>query len=422
MERFVARLLAIALVLAAAPDAAAASPYSLEPDSAAEAPSPYAVEAESRFSLRALLDLRIARGSEAPSWLEGGPGKLRYGGIADNGDFERVTRFAIAQLALEPAVQLPWGMVGHAQINWDGDIDDRGDTSPDHDPVRLVESYLRKDWPSDDGGLGVLVGLMNPPFSLEDQGPARTPLLTLTPSALSSWLWEEGRILGFEGRLWHTTAQGAEGSLVAGAGWGPDQQGILLARRGWVLSDFLSGANSKLPVQPGSFTRVWDERDGRPAIYANASLSDPWKIGTAHAGYYDNLGNLAVSGVWETRFGIAGIALAPLPGVDVTVQGLYGKTATRTNALASTIGAIYPMISYRFRNHRLTFRFDDFQVVDVDGGPNTAEHGEAYTIAYLLEIGLWQRIAFEYVTVRSHRPGVSNPGDDGWQLSYRLRY
>ena len=35
------------------------------------------------------------------------------------------------------------------------------------------------------------------------------------------------------------------------------------------------------------------------------------EIATAHAGYYDNLGDLAVDGVWETRYGTAGVALQP---------------------------------------------------------------------------------------------------------------
>src|SRR5581483_4545478 len=237
--------LAAALALAAAARLAAAD------GGAAAGASPYAVESEGPFSLRALVDLRIARGSEAPSWQEGGPGKLRYGGIATAGDFERVTRFAIAQLALQPAVELPWGWRAQAQLNWDGDVDDRGDTSPDHDPVRLVEAFVRKDWSRDDGGTALLVGLRNPPFSLEHLGPARTPLLSLTPSALDSWLWEEGRIVGFEGQWWHSAADAPEMAAFAGAGFGPDQQGILLARRGWVLSDFLSGVNSKLPL-PGT--------------------------------------------------------------------------------------------------------------------------------------------------------------------------
>jgi hypothetical protein len=410
-------------VAAAADDAAPPQPGVGPSPYALDAGSPFAVEQPSRFSLRALLDLRVVRGSEAPSWQEGGPGKLRYGGVVGDGEFRRTARFAISQLALQPAVDLPLTVRAQAQLNWDGDLDQDGETSPDHDPVRITEAFLRRDWADSSGGTGLVVGLVNPPFSLEHVGPARTPLLTLTPSALSSWLWEEGRVLGVEGHWWHATRQDAEVAAFAGAGWGPDQQGILLARRGWVLSDFLTGANSSLPI-PGATqrTRVFDERDGRPAIYFGASLSDPWKIVAAHAGYMDNLGDLAVDGVWETRFGVAGVVLQPAAGLDLTVQWLYGTTTTRGVDLASTVSAVYPIVSYRWRGMRLSFRFDDFRVRDDDGGPSTAESGQAYTVAWMLELGLRHRIAVEYVAVDADRVGVADPGDDGWQVSYRLRY
>mgnify|MGYP000184203205 CR=1 FL=1 len=408
-------VITIALTLVASL-ASAQSPYD-------EADERYEVEEKSRFSLRALVDLRVVQGSEVPSWQENGPGKIRYGGIADGAAFERVTRFAIAQLALQPAVEIGWGWRAEAQINWDGDLDEHGNTSPDHDPVRIIEGFVRRDWADAGGGWSAVIGLSNPPFSLEHTGPARTPVLSLTPSALTSWLWEEGRVLGAEGHWWHATPEGAELAAFAGAGWGPDQMGILLARRGWVLSDFLSGANSRLPVLDGNgFTEVFDERDGRPAVYAGASLADPWKIGSAHVGYFDNLGDLAVTGVWETRYGVAGLALTPVAGLDVTVQMLYGTTTTRGAALASTINAFYPIVSYRWREHRVSFRYDDFSVRDDDGGNATQEDGNAYTVAYLLEFWLRHRVAFEYVWVDSDRAAAGVPGDDGWQLSYRFRY
>jgi len=409
------------LLLLAAPATATDSPYTVDDEGGSA--SPYAVARESRFSLRALLDLRVVRGSEVPSWQEGGFGKLRYGGVVDDGRFERVTRFAIAQLALQPALELGFGWRAEAQVNWDGDLDDRGTTSPDHDPVRIVEGFARRDWPDAEGGVAALVGLVNPPFSLEHTGPARTPVLSLTPSALASWLWEEGRIAGFEGHWWRGGPGEGEVAAFAGLGWGPDQQGILLARRGFVLSDFLSGANSRLPI-PGTdqLTTVFDERDGRPALYVGGSVSDPWRIGSAHAGYWDNLGDLSVEGVWETRYGVAGVVLQPLPGLDVTTQMLIGTTTTRGAQLASTFDAFYPIVSYRWREHRLSFRYDDFRVRDTDGGTSTDEDGQAYTVAYLFEFRLRHRVAFEYVWVDARRTGVEDPGDDGWQLSYRFRY
>lgn len=109
------------------------------------------------------------------------------------------------------------------------------------------------------------------------------------------------------------------------------------------------------------------------------SVSDPWQIGSAHAGYFDNLGDLAVDGVWETRYGITGLALQPWAGLEAIVQFLYGTTTTRGAGLASTIAAVYPIVSYRWRSHRLSFRYDDFRVRDDDGGADTSESGHAFT-------------------------------------------
>jgi hypothetical protein len=384
----------------------------------------YAVAPEPGVGVRALLDLRVVRGSEAPSWQEGGPGTLRYGGIETNsGGFERVTRFAISQLAVEPWADLPWGMRAHVQVNWDGDIDDRGDTSPPHDVIRLVEGVVRKEWGDAAQGWGLLAGVSNPPYSLENVGPAWTPALTLTPSALNSWLWEEGRLLGLEGEWWRTTSSELELDVFGGLGWGPDQQGILLAKRGWVLSDFLSGINSELPLPgPGPNTDVFDERDGRPAVYIGGTARDPWKIAKLRAGFYDNLGDLAVQGVWETYYGSVGVDVEPLPGLDIVFQYLIGHTATRTAPLSSTVQALYPLVSYRWRSLRVSFRYDDFQVHDDDGAPSTTQHGHAFTVSALFEFWRRHRIGVEYITVDSERAGVSPPGDDGWQVSYRFRY
>jgi hypothetical protein len=385
----------------------------------------YEVDEQPGVSIRALLDLRIARSSEAPSWQEKGFGKIRYGGVVNgDGTFSRVTRFAISQLAVEPSADLPWDMRFHAQVNWDGDIDDRGNTGPDHDVVRLIEGYVRKEWGADEGGWAVLAGVTNPPFSLENSGPAWTPRYTITPSALNSWLWEEGRVLGLESEWWRTFAHGIALNTFAGLGWGPDEQGTLLARRGWVLSDWLSGINSQLPLPtPLGEAEVFDERDGRPALYIGGSAGDPWKIGKLQVGYFDNLGDLNVKDVWETRYGVIGVALQPLPGLDILFQYLIGKASVATPGLSSDIQALYPLISYRWRQHRVAFRYDDFEVQDDSARPpNTRERGHAFTVSYLFEFWLRHRVGFEYITVDSDRVGVSAPGNDGWQVSYRFRY
>src|SRR5687767_3367220 len=61
----------------------------------------YEVEQPSPVWVRALIDARVVRGSQPPSWTDSGPGKLRYGGRLTENGFERVTRAELAQLVLE---------------------------------------------------------------------------------------------------------------------------------------------------------------------------------------------------------------------------------------------------------------------------------------------------------------------------------
>ena len=192
-----------------------------------------------------------------------------------------------------------------------------------------------------------------------------------------------------------------------------------------MLSDWLSGINSQLPLPtPFGETDVFDERDGRPALYVGGSVGDPWKIGKLRVGYFDNLGDSTCKGVWETRYGVVGVALQPLPGLDILFQYLIGKTDVahararaapfrRSTRSSPTAGA---STASRFATTTSRSRTTS------GPPPNTRERGHAFTVGYLFEFWLRHRVGFEYITVDSDRVGVSDPGDDGWQVSYRFRY
>ena len=379
----------------------------------------YEVEKESPVWLRGLLDLRIAGGSKAPSWTDRGPGKLRYGGRATATGFEHVTRLAVAQLALEIGATLPGDIRARAQLNWEQE-------TVNADRPLLVEAFLRKEWGNWEYGWGLQGGVFNLPFSLEHTGPAWTPQYSLTPSALNTWLWEELRITGLEAERWWTLPGDFRLSLLAGAGFGPDSFGWLLPERGWVLSDALSGVNSTLLLpRPGVKSFVFDERDYRPALYTGITLSDGRERGSVKFGYFDNLGDQSTTGAWNTRFGTLGALLHPLPQVDFLVQYLIGETHTHVANWDSSFSAFYTLLSYRYRAHRLTARYDVFRVHDLDDGPNwSRDRGDAVTLAYLIEFGLHHRVGAEYIWVHSRHPSLAHgdPNDDGWQISYRFRY
>ncbi|HZF27189.1 MAG TPA: hypothetical protein VEZ88_13070 [Steroidobacteraceae bacterium] len=377
----------------------------------------YEVEQPDRVWLRALLDVRVARGGSAPSWTDSGPGKTRFGGHSTDSGFESETRFALGQLAIEAGAALPWDLRMQLQVNVEPDIAD------DYDPW-LVEALLRKEWSDQSHGWGLQSGLMSVPFSLEHVGPAWTPEYSISASALNSWLWEEISLAGLEGEWWHQGEHGPRLGIVVGVGYGADQMGRLIALRGWAMGDGLSGVNADLPLPNGTRTDIFNERDHRPAAYTWITLGDAGERAALKLGYIDNMGDEDRTGVWHTRAGTVGAILHPTARTDFVVQYLRGKALVRQPSNDSSLRGFYALLSQHYKGHRVTVRYDDFHVQDLDGGNSTRENGDAVTLAYLYEWGLRHRLGAEYIWLHSNRPAsaVPEPEQDGWQLSYRFRY
>jgi hypothetical protein len=106
------------------------------------------------------------------------------------------------------------------------------------------------------------------------------------------------------------------------------------------------------------------------------------------------------------------------------VQYLEGEARVRDPANDSDLNAFYALMSYRYRDHRISVRYDDFRVEDVDGGNPTSERGDGVTAAYFFQWGLRHRIGFEHIWLDSRRPADApvELSSDGWQISYRFRY
>jgi hypothetical protein len=377
----------------------------------------YDVEETDRVWLRALMDLRIARGPAAPSWTDGGPGRTRFGGRATDSGFERATRFEIGQLAIQAGAALPGSLRAELQLNVQRDI--AGDYAP-----WLVEALLRREWGDEGSGFGLQGGVMTSPFALERTGPAWTPERTLTPSALESWLWEEYSLAGVEAEWWKETAGGLRLGLLGGAGFGPDFFGKLLALRGWAMGDHHGGVGGDLPLPDGSRTEPYDERDDRPAIYTLLTLGDAGERATLSLGAFDSRGDQGEPGLWHTRLATVGTTFHPHPSIEVIAQYLEGEARIRTASNDSDFRAWYGLVSWRHREQLFTLRYDDFRVEDVDGGNPTGERGDAVTAAWFLHLGLRHRIGLEHVWLDSQRPEDAEPAlsSDGWQVSYRFRY
>ena len=377
----------------------------------------YEVEQQKSVWLRALLDVRLVNGGPAPSWTDRGPGKMRYGGSDETG-FRSSTRFVLAQVALQIGATLPGDLRAQAQVNVEPDIADG------YHPW-LIEAILRREWGSADRGWGIQSGVMKVPFSLEHVGPAWSPELTISASGLNSWIWEDISLAGAEGERWYTTRSGIKLGALVGAGFGGDQIGRLLALRGWAIGDALGGINGDLAL-PGRRERtdIFNVRDRRPTLYSWLSLGDAGEIAAMKLGVLDNTGDESTTGVWHTHFSVAGLELHPNPRIDLLAQYLDGVARVRAPPNSSSLSAFYVLLSPHYKQQRISLRYDSFRVHDLDRGPSTSEHGHATTVSYLVQVGLRNRIAFEYIWMNSHRDatGSLNPTPAGWQISYRFRY
>ena len=347
----------------------------------------YTVEQPSRVWIRGLLDLRAVGG--------------------------------LSQAAVQIGTTLPWEIRGQAQLNLEPRIADG------YHPW-LVEAFLRKEWPTDHGGWGVESGVMHVPFSLENNGPAWSPTYSISSSALNSWLWEDISLAGAEAEWWQTVGSAFQVDAVVGAGYGADQTGRLLALRGWVMGDTLGGINGSLRLSDrGDRTDIFNERDQRPAIYSWLSLGDQTQIASIKVGMFDNRGDESSRGVWHTRFTTVGVVVHSTAHIDLLAQYLAGTSRVAAPANDSSYSAFYILASGHLRQHRVSLRFDQFRVHDLDGGNSpTSEQGHAVTTSYLVQIGLRQRIALEHVWLHGRREltGPLDPTPDGWQVSYRFRY
>jgi hypothetical protein len=370
-----------------------------------------------KFTIGGLLDARVIETDTTQSWLDGGLGKTRYGGVDGN----QATLFRLSGASLLLGVSTSEILSAAAQVNFDAQPDNRSERQH----VDLVTAYVSyRPELSPHWRLRVRAGILIPPVSLENDGPAWTATRTITPSAANSWVGEEVRSTGVEATfLW----KGDQDDLsVTGCAFGGnDASGTLLAYRGWALGDRLSGFNDQLPLAPipliqstgelpqAPWVQPFTEIDGKVGYYTAAA----WH----HAGvvqlngiYYDNGGDAHTSDgfqySWKTRFGNVG-ALVQLPyKIELLGQYMWGEARTGlydgVYAVDAPFRATYGMLSVPAGRTRFSVRYDKFSV-DNNGAQaqdSTAEQGSAWTGAFLVRVGEAHRFALEVLRVESDRP------------------
>jgi hypothetical protein len=377
----------------------------------------HAAEGFPDIRLSGIVDFRAAATDDTASWLDGGLGKLRYGGGKD-GDGRVIARLAQADLVAR--ARLNWSLEAVLQLQYDKD---------QRRPVDIIEAYLAYDRaPTSPFSLRGRVGAFYPPVSLENRGVAWTSVYGITPSAINTWVGEELRTVGGEATMEYSTPDNRF-SLTGALYEYNDTAGTLLSWRGWALHDRQTPLFDRIDMPPGlaafSPTSLFGrqvaraepfmEIDNRPGYYLDAR----WQAldyGELRVMHYDNRGRVPghASGQydWETKFEAAGLRLF-LPGrMEFLSQGMTGSTRMeigfgRPEYVDADFRSAYALLSKAFgANQRVSVRADIFSVDDEDqsGVDDNSEKGHAVAVDYMTTIGDHHHIGLEILRVSSDRP------------------
>jgi hypothetical protein len=397
-----------------------------------------------RITWGAVLDLRAARGSEEKAWLDGGLGKTRYGAPSGVGR----TQFAVGQASLVADAALSEILAAHVQVN----LDAEPNAAVSRARAGLVEAFaLFRPEPSPRLRLRFKGGMFFPPISFEHPGPAWSTVHSITPSAINAWVGEELRSTGLEATAAYRGDRhelSATGALFSNN----DPAGTLLSWRGWALHDRQTAAFDHLPIAPlpsfgpgGPFERhaKWVSPIREVDGHLGYSFGAAWSMDgvfDVRGSFWDNDADPTVfDGFqygWYTEFWSAGARLR-LPGrVELIGQYLDGTTVMgerpdATPAVDNGFRAGFVLATAAFGRHRLTARYDTFEVEDDDAlvaeDPN-AEDGTAWMVAYQATLGGSARLAVEWLRVDSTREARRGLGlaphavEDQVQASLRLMF
>jgi hypothetical protein len=377
------------------------------------------------------IDLRAGVVGGEKTWLDGGFGKLRWGG--DNGDTQARARIAAVDLAWKP--QFSFNLAGLVsvvhQARQSSDVD-------------LNEAFLTFRSNPAPTRFSARAGVLWPPISLEHGGSTWLVTDSITPSAINSWVGEEVKVLAFEGKVEHRFAE--QSLAVTGALFKHDDMaGTLLSYRGWALHDVRATVRSYFPLPPLSASQApyqaprtnpfW-EIDGRAGYYARFDWQTPLPV-SLNLLRYDNRGDRLSSyklqTAWRTRFWNAG-AIASLGGRTVArAQVMWGNTLVGPDTPYGIpadvdFASAYLLLSREIGAGKLSARGEWFRTRDNSfvATDNNNEHGWSAMVAYKRPLTHFADAIVELLHVDSTRPmrlanaGIA-PTQNQTQLQTALR-
>jgi hypothetical protein len=345
--------------------------------------------AQDRLSVDGDVDMRWIRASGDLSFLNGGPGIVRFDPQHED--------IRIGRAFLAPKWRLSDILTVHAVIDAYGDHD--------RNTADLSEFYLEvRPFPTSPVRWRARFGAFFMPVSLENRGIGWTDVYSITPSAVNTWLGEEFRTIGAELEArWLGASSGYLGdvALVAGVYAWNDPAGVLIAQNGFTLTDRPSTLFGNLGKPPVDF---YHEIDRKPGYYGGLIWRHHDRL-EVRALRYDNRGDPGAetaAGVyaWRTRFSSVGARLEPDKHWTFIAQYLDGNTAVGPDSAANdqfymTFHAYYGLASLEWARERLTARYDDFHTHQLSGiyDAPSDQTGHSWTFAWSHECGdHWQFI------------------------------
>jgi hypothetical protein len=368
-------------------------------------------------------DVRLVAVDGEQAWVNGGFGKLRYGGDNPSQPSDLRIQPQLGEVGIVWQPRFGWSVSGTVVALAEG-----GDTNNDGKlDAGLSEAYLSFK-PLDGGPIKVSAraGLMWPPVSIEHSGPEWAVTDTITPSAIGSWIGEEVKIIGLEvtgkGRL------GGHEIAVTIAGFDVnDTAGALLTFRGWALHDRKALAFRKQPLPPlNEFMEYVQPRYShpllnldhglfkRPGYYAKLAWTAPIPV-HGELLHYDNNGdpeavNADLEWGWRTKFDSLGLVADLGGGRELRAQGLSGHTRMGypmggQHWIDMRFRAAFGMFTQRFDRSAITARLDLFSTRNHGSAVELAddEDGWAVTVAAKRELRAWLTGFIEYLHVESNR-------------------
>jgi hypothetical protein len=256
------------------------------------------------------------------------------------------------------------------------------------------------------------VGFFYPKLSLENVDTGWLSPFTYTQSAVNSWVGEELRTAGLEitlyspGRSRNSSISWEFHTSIFKAN---DPLGTLISWRGFAMHDRQSLNNDRVPFAPypsvvgrdrifhPDYVEPYHELDGHFGFYLGAHI-EYYKQSTLRYYYYDNQADpLAVSQErlygWRTKFHSIALQNKFNSNTRILGQWLSGSSIMGKRYVYVDFDAWYVMLSHKLKAHRISLRFDKFEVREDDvfiWDPNNSD-GHAFTLAWRYDLDKnWQ--------------------------------